>query len=238
MTPAPSNNPSPDDLEIEIGESSAEAEALGEDPAHREGVNLLTLGKPAHDPRFLVGYPCLKQVLAHGQRHEDTEIGGVLLGRIWRCERGRVTEVTETVPAENTEAGLGHVTFSHETWQEIYNEVDRRPPELKIVGWYHSHPGFGVFFSQQDRFIQRHFFGGEGQLGIVVDPQRMAVAAFETRDGEVVALPGLLLSADHDTHAAAQGLLHKLSFPPAGEKRGVLQRLSEPLHNLIEGNGG
>ena len=226
--PAPPAQEQPDDLDIEIT-ASATDEALGEDPAHREGVDLLPLGQPTHDPRFLLGYPCLKQILAHGRRHDDTEVGGVLLGRIWRCERGRVTEVTETLPAVKTEAGLGHVTFSHETWQEIYNELDRRPSELKIVGWYHTHPGFGVFYSEHDRFIQRHFFAGDGQLGIVVDPQPMAVAAFECQDGEVLELPGLLLTADRTTQGAANNLIHSLSFPGAGHAgTGIFQRLSEP----------
>lgn len=236
MSPDPPPNPDPDDLAIELDVAPGAA-VEGEDPALRERQVLLPVGKPSHDPRFLVAFPCLKQILAHGQRHPDTEVGGVLLGRIWRCPRGRVTETTETLPATKTEAGLGHVTFSHETWQEIYNEVDTRPRELKIVGWYHTHPGFGVFYSEHDRFIQRHFFAGEGQLGIVIDPQRSAVAAFETVEGAVVELPGLLLTADEETRRAAQALANHLSFPGAGqEARGVLQRLAEPIRNLIEGD--
>ena len=204
--------PDRDPLEIEIFSATPELESREEDPAQREDWALLPLGKPTHDPRFLVAFSCLKQVLAHGRRFPDTEIGGVLLGRIWRSPRGRVTEVTESVPATKTEAGLGHVTFSHETWQEIYNEMEGRPPELRMVGWYHSHPGFGVFYSEHDRFIQRHFFSGEGQLGIVIDPQRPALAAFECRDGEVEQLPGLLLTADRATSGAAHLLLKTINY--------------------------
>jgi proteasome lid subunit RPN8/RPN11 len=214
MSLRPAKNPASDDadLEIEIAAADAGLESREEDPAQREELALLPLGKPTHDPRWLVAFACLKQILAHGQRFNDTEIGGVLLGRIWRSPRGRVTEVAESLPAVKTEAGLGHVTFSHETWQEIYNEMERRPPELRIVGWYHSHPGFGVFYSEHDRFIQRHFFSGEGQLGIVVDPQRSALAAFECREGEVEELPGLLLTADRATSGAAHNLLKTMNY--------------------------
>jgi hypothetical protein len=63
-------------------------------------------------------------------------------------------------------------------------------------------------------------------LGIVVDPQKSAVAAFECRDGEVEELPGLLLTADRATSGAARQLLHSLSFPGAGHgSRGILGRL-------------
>lgn len=227
MSPAPQHHQGPDDLEIEFAADPMAEIATGEDPAHREGQAFFPLGHPAHEPRFFVAFPCLKQVLAHGQRHDDEEVGGVLLGGIWRCERGRVTEVTESIPATATEAGLGHVTFSHETWQEIYNELERRPRELRIVGWYHTHPGFGVFYSEHDRFIQRHFFAGEGQVGIVVDPLRMAVAAFETHDDEAVELPGLLLTADRASPRAAQTLLARLSYDEPEEHRGILQRLTQ-----------
>ncbi len=238
MSPANQQNQGPDDLEIELTSSKPE-EPCGEDPARREGQVLLPLGKPSHDPRFLLAYSCLKQILAHGQRQEDTEVGGILLGWIWRCERGRVTEVTETLPAEKTEAGLGHVTFSHETWQEIYNELDRRPAELKISGWYHTHPGFGVFYSEHDRFIQRYFFGGEGQLGIVVDPQRLTLAAYECREGEVVELPGLLVVVDEAQRTAAQNLMRGLTCDSAeGHPKGTLRRLTEPIRSLIDGDGG
>lgn len=238
MSQASRHNQDPDDLGIELTASEPE-QPWGEDPAQREGQALLTLGKPTHDPRFLIGYACLDQILAHGERQTEAEVGGILLGQIWRCARGRVTEVTEILPAGKTEAGLGHVTFSHETWQEIYNELDQRPTGLSIVGWYHTHPGFGVFFSEHDRFIQRHFFAGEGQLGLVVDAQRRAVAAYECRQGEVEELPGLLVATDDQQRGAAQALVRKLTFGgTGGDRGGLLQRWLEPLRNLREGNGG
>jgi hypothetical protein len=41
---------------------------------------------------------------------------------------------------------------------------------MQIVGWYHSHPGFGVEFSEMDLFIHRNFFPGPGQIAYVTDP--------------------------------------------------------------------
>ena len=38
--------------------------------------------------------------------------------------------------------------------------LEREHPGLKIVGWYHTHPGFGVEFSEMDLFIQRIFLPG------------------------------------------------------------------------------
>jgi proteasome lid subunit RPN8/RPN11 len=42
-----------------------------------------------------------------------------------------------------------------------------------VVGWYHSHPNLGVFFSGTDRKTQRDFFNQSHSLGLVVDPIRL-----------------------------------------------------------------
>jgi proteasome lid subunit RPN8/RPN11 len=211
------------ELEVELVEEELPA---GEDPASRENMELLPLGSPLSAPRWIVGFSCLKQILAHGERHACMEVGGVLLGDIWRCEAGRVTEVREALPAMHTEAGMGHVTFSHETWAEIYDYLEHWAEGLKIVGWYHSHPGFGAFFSGQDRFIQKNFFSSPGQVGIVVDPHRKELAAFESETGEVEELTGLWLMALTENAAAARDLSSQLTFPAGSNKpRGLWQKL-------------
>jgi proteasome lid subunit RPN8/RPN11 len=220
---------SPDELDIEITLTGDGELPEGEDPALREDERLLPLGKPAHDPRPVMRYACLKQVLAHGQRSPDTEIGGVLLGEIWQCARGRVTEMREAVPAQHTDASLGHVTFSHESWQDIYEYMEKNAPELRLVGWYHTHPGFGVFFSEHDRFIQKNFFAGIGQVGVVIDPGREEVAAFETVEGEVTELRGIWIGAAEESAAAARQVLERLGFPAAAKDPGVLARIKQVL---------
>ncbi len=40
------------------------------------------------------------------------------------------------------------------------------------MGWYHTHPDFGIFLSDRDRFIHEHFFSGPGQVAHVIDPIR------------------------------------------------------------------
>src|SRR5262249_22696216 len=72
------------------------------------------------------------------------------------------------------------------TWSRINQEMDTRFAHLKIVGWYHSHPDFGIFLSDRDLFIQQHFFSGPGQLALVVDPVREAEGVFIWQEGKPV----------------------------------------------------
>jgi len=38
------------------------------------------------------------------------------------------------------------------------DKVEQDPAGSQIVGWYHTHPAFGLFLSEYDLFIHRNFF--------------------------------------------------------------------------------
>jgi len=200
------------ELEIELEQAPPAELAQGRDPADEEGRPLLKLGQPGGQQRVFMAYACLKQMLAHTQRNLDAEIGGILLGQVFRSDRGIVTVLTEAVAAARTEAGLGHVTFSHETWAELYQYLESLAPDADIVGWYHTHPGFGVFFSSQDRFIQENFFGGTGQVGLVVDPVANSVVLFVSHQGETVTCDGFWVTGAQEDVPAARQLVAKLAY--------------------------
>ena len=56
-----------------------------------------------------------------------------------------------------------------------------------VVGWYHSHPGLGAFFSARDRRTQQAFFPHAFSLGWVVDPVRGEEKWFRGPDSEELA---------------------------------------------------
>ena len=64
--------------------------------------------------------------------------------------------------------------------------MDSRFAHLTIVGWYHTHPDFGVFLSDRDRFIHEHFFAHPGQIAHVIDPIRKTEGVFVWREGKTV----------------------------------------------------
>ncbi|NVM35311.1 MAG: Mov34/MPN/PAD-1 family protein [Candidatus Lokiarchaeota archaeon] len=48
----------------------------------------------------------------------------------------------------------------------------RENDNLRIVGWWHSHPGFGCFLSTTDLKTQKYFFPESYQVTLVVDPHK------------------------------------------------------------------
>lgn len=113
----------------------------------------------------------------------SAEVGGVLIGHLREDGSPLVTAI---IPALEAEGGRSRVTFTHEAWSAIHGTLDRDHPGEEILGWYHSHPGFGIFLSEHDLFIHRNFFARPEQIAIVVDPHAGSEGLFVWRDGEVV----------------------------------------------------
>lgn len=132
---------------------------------------------------------------AHAQSDTSREVGGILLGGYYHCDRTDTSfiEISGCIEAKHTEGSGAHVTFTHETWNEINREKDEKYPELYIVGWYHTHPSFGIFLSGHDRFIQTQYFNEEWQVAYVVDPINHKRGFLRLKNGDIINCGGFYL---------------------------------------------
>lgn len=127
-------------------------------------------------PRRIVLSKTLQdEIEAHAYSDLDFELGGMLFGRTVDSK----TEIFGFVPALRASKDQVSLTFTHEVWEEILQEGEKRFPEYRIVGWYHTHPAFGIFLSDYDSFIQENFFSGRGQLALVIDPVAGSMGWFD-----------------------------------------------------------
>jgi proteasome lid subunit RPN8/RPN11 len=172
----------------------------------------------------------------HALRDTSVELGGILLGK--ECideETGlpfvMVTKSLEAKHYENTQASF---TYTHDSWEEITRERDRLHPDLDIVGWYHTHPDFGIFLSSHDLFIHRHFFAQPLQVAYVVDPVRQTRGFFQWRDGDLQQVGGFFVYADRGDRNALARLVNDLENIPNTEGGGGLSpRLEAELINML-----
>ena len=116
----------------------------------------------------MIGGRALASINRHVSSETDREVGGVLLGP--PSSEGPVS-VQSSVQAVDAHESRGSLTFTQDSWTHIYEELDSLPG-MVIVGWYHSHPDFGIFLSEQDLFIHRNFFSDPRQIALVLDPIR------------------------------------------------------------------
>lgn len=123
------------------------------------------------------------QVLTH-LRSSRRELGGLLVGRAFSVQ-GRPTQVARVdvlaaVPAEQSSGNGYSLRMEASVWSAAAALLAQHTAhgELKVVGWYHSHPGLGAFFSATDQATQAAFFSHAYSIGWVIDPSDDSHACF------------------------------------------------------------
>jgi proteasome lid subunit RPN8/RPN11 len=114
------------------------------------------------------------------------EVGGILIGNVFKDADGPYLEISAAIVGEHTNNQGTQMTFTPETWDHVTKVKETRFPNDKIVGWYHTHPDFGVFLSDMDKFTHRQFFSPPWTTAFVVDPVRKTEGFFVWSGGETV----------------------------------------------------
>ena len=120
---------------------------------------------------IFVDLDVMRDMEGHARTNTLVELGGVLLGGKHIDQQGQpFVVVSEALRAEHYEATRGSFKFTHETWSQITRERQRFSGDLQLVGWYHTHPDWGVFLSGMDTFICDNFFNDDLDVDLVIDP--------------------------------------------------------------------
>ena len=104
------------------------------------------------------------------------ERGGLLIGSAWSHAPEdpdaplAVLCVEQAVPALEAVATATSLRMDTELWGRA-QALSAQRGDI-IVGWYHSHPDLGAFFSFTDRRTQAGVFRHSYSLGLVIDPIR------------------------------------------------------------------
>lgn len=112
------------------------------------------------------------------------EVGGILVGDVLQDKNGPYIKVDHVIEALHAEEKGTELTITHETWNHIHEQMDKTHSGKRILGWYHTHPNFGIFLSEQDQFIQQSFFNLAFQVALVYDPVRKVHGVFSWRDSK------------------------------------------------------
>lgn len=146
------------------------------------------------------------------------EQGAMLLGTV--SSHGSTTRVVVEawIEAKYTDRNLASLTFTHHTWEYVAAEQERNYSHLKIVGWFHTHPGFGVFLSSYDLFIHENFFDLPWQIALVCDPIKKRIGCF-VWDNEKVQSSQYELFNGTSSHATAAAKAYSSSIASASNEK-------------------
>lgn len=122
------------------------------------------------------------------------ELGGVMTGDYCVNSLGeKFIKIDGCISAMHTQASASRLTFTHDTWSHINSILESKHSGKKILGWYHSHPGHTVFFSNFDVFIQENFFNMEYMVAYVFDPTIKERGFFFWKENKTVKASGFYI---------------------------------------------
>lgn len=177
---------------IKIGESTAAPE-LETQPAPLEQARLWRAdsenGSVPGWPAIFITQEAYRQINAHAESDMSHEVGGMLIGYARQTPEGQPYVIVEAqLPAQHVDQGPAHLTFTSDTLTDLLNRQEDLYPDMRVVGWFHTHPGLSVFLSSYDVWLHTNFFPKPWHVALVIDPVANRAGFFRYAQGQADAL--------------------------------------------------
>ncbi|MFN0300100.1 MAG: Mov34/MPN/PAD-1 family protein [Burkholderiales bacterium] len=130
--------------------------------------------KGSGHPLILIAPHVRDTVVAHLRTSND-ELGGLLIGEAFYAAGDNVASriaairVSVALAGDDFSSSAVSLRLGASVWSKAGAHLDAVTGQL-VVGWYHSHPHIGAFFSATDRRTHRAFFAHDYSIGWVIDP--------------------------------------------------------------------
>lgn len=179
----------------------------------------LCVDNPEYTLKIFIAIETMKAVLDYSKKDISRELGGVLIGDYCQENRVKFIKISDFIEAKNTQGNNSHIRFNHETWNAIERErkLRKNSEEKQMLGWFHTHPGWGIFLSQDDLFIHQNFFNLPWQVAMVVDPLQREQGFFVWEKDKIIKCKDFYLYTTKDRESELISLAHCLHQSRKGE---------------------
>ena len=145
---------------------------------------------PQNEQIIIMRQDALRQVVKHSHSNRRVELGGALLGQAYRYDNQIYVDIVAALPAVSGSHGPIHFTFDADSWTQLQRDRAEQYPKLDIIGWFHTHPNLGVFYSGDDVVVHSAAFTLPWHVGLVVDPIGNEASFFGWHKGELAPSSG------------------------------------------------
>lgn len=154
-------------------------------------TNFLLFGEiESDDLKVYIHQETYKKLEEFSKSDVNKELGSILIGDYCEEMGKKFVVISDYIEAKYTSASASTLTFTHETWEYVHKTHSEKFPDKKIIGWQHTHPGYGIFLSNYDMFIQENFFNLPFQVAYVIDPIQNLNGFFQWKNDKVQKLHG------------------------------------------------
>ena len=119
--------------------------------------------------KIIISFEAFLSIFEHANEFPSNEIGGFLFGFL----KNQILFIKQAYSGKESGSSV-HIELSSIEMIQAIEYMNARYYNLKLIGWYHSHPGMGAhFFSQTDVNTQKKYqiFFPEAKA-LVIDPKK------------------------------------------------------------------
>jgi proteasome lid subunit RPN8/RPN11 len=158
-------------------------------------INIKAWGNPEEGKVVIyINMAAYDAIFRHGASYPEREVGGLLVGTVSSHKSGQhLVKIVGIVEAETAPGSQTEMQFVGEVWQQLVASAQRKFPDHKVVGWYHTHPGFGAFLSSDDINSHRIAFSHPWHVAAVCDPVKNELCFFGWDGQEIKAVKGFYI---------------------------------------------
>lgn len=155
------------------------------------------VGKAGPFPRLVFREDVMLSLDQFAHLHSKGEQGGFLIGRKRELNTAENYEVIveRFVPIPQRD-DASRLVINQEHIRSVEQVLRRGDQSEEIVGWAHTHPGFGVFLSNFDKEQHLRFFPEPWQVAYVMDTRANERAVYRIVDEEFARLDGYYVLRD------------------------------------------
>lgn len=126
-----------------------------------------------------------KEMIDHVNQDKNIECGGVLIGHPFQDRKTKdvFIVIVGCIPDLSTNRSAVHFTVTPEEISKTREVLEKNFGGLISVGWYHSHPGHGIFLSGQDMTIVNGIYNEAWDIAWVIDPINNLEGVFYGSEG-------------------------------------------------------
>lgn len=123
-------------------------------------------------PVVLIRREVLLEMYNHASKEKHHEVGGYLIGLpVKNTETGTEATCIDKAVRAIYNSTPTHVTMHAESFREV--ELVRAQSNTILIGYYHSHPGLGIFLSGTDIKNFKDYHSEPYQIAVVVDTTKV-----------------------------------------------------------------
>ena len=159
--------------------------------------NIYKVGEQVmEDKNIYILQSVYKKIHSFSENKRTVETGGMLMGYTLEANDKLNIIINGFIEGKYSEGTPTTLKFTHETWDYVHKEAEKRFPQDSIIGWIHTHPDFGIFLSNYDIFIQQNFFNEPHQIAYVVDPIQDQEGFYFWKGDKIEKCPGFYIFSE------------------------------------------